>query len=894
MSSPNRCAACGHANGPDARVCEHCRRELSSRSASAAAANHTLFGAPAPLPSSTFAAADSRQTVAGGPSPFHSGEHSTRGVDDIGSASAGEPAPRAGAVATPVDARQTRLGVPSPSGEHSVAGFGSGTRTLLDPTVPVHDPSPVVDHNATLAGIPSPLATGPHAWAAGADITSTIAGGPSPLTTGQHVPTAAADIGSTIAGGPSPLTTADDTPPAAADIRSTIAGGPSPLTMGERTHPGETDIRSTIAGGPSPFRTGEHATPGGGDIESTPTGSRSSTHEAAPTARSGEGPTSTLFGGPSPLAAGGTAEQSSSGRAAPAIGIGSTQIGMPRPDFTQMRRDDLAAKAAAPGPVGARPSPQSGSDPNAAAGGLGRTMIGLPRPSTDQGLATDSIDAGDPVGRTMLGGPSPAVAVERAKPAAAAPADDVAGRTHIFGSLGPADIAAAAPVTGPAGTEAAAARYAAAIASEENVVSHRRVRRALFALVIVGLLGAAAFVVALREQQAFKAEIASELSVRRAEGVYRIAVAVRASSPARLEHPGGTTEIGAGSDGSEWVVGQLEFTMPESELRVGDNTIQIIARPDDDETDSQSLTLQIKVYYRLGDLPESPPPPGEPVMFDVETIRGWKLSVPDAVVVSVGERFRVSLPPERFDGAKAPLHDGAALVTVALTLTGPAGETQSFTESLRVPVSETPLEIIAPPYMLRTEAAKVVIRGRTSPGARVTVGDVTTESDERGHFALTVPLTTDGRHELMVEARAAGRRPAGSSAVVHRVTADEHKSTLRRARKAARAFVAGAPRTPKYLRLLNGSAELEGRKVRIAGRVIAARRGPVDGRNEIQMVTCKTGDGCPIWVEMTGPVHVAPDVEAQVFGTLRGTRAYQSRGGETVTVPIVEGRFLLP
>jgi hypothetical protein len=49
-----------------------------------------------------------------------------------------------------------------------------------------------------------------------------------------------------------------------------------------------------------------------------------------------------------------------------------------------------------------------------------------------------------------------------------------------------------------------------------------------------------------------------------------------------------------------------------------------------------------------------------------------------------------------------------------------------------------------------------------------------------------------------------------------------------------------------------------------------------------------------VWVDVEGPISAEPGDTVEVAGTLEGTRAYTTRGGEAMTVPRVRAAVVVP
>jgi hypothetical protein len=479
--------------------------------------------------------------------------------------------------------------------------------------------------------------------------------------------------------------------------------------------------------------------------------------------------------------------------------------------------------------------------------------------------------------KMQLGTPAPKDA-----PPAVAPAPEA--RT-LVGVATPAAREAATPAAREAEAEPtadrdaaeryAAARIAAAVAEEQGRAARVRTRRALALLVLAGLVAAVAAALLIQDRLAFRAELGGEVRVRRLDDRLEISAAVRTSEPAVVASPAGETRV----DGE----GVVDFAVAVADTRVGENPVPLTVRPVDGG-DGRQLTLNVVVYYRFVAPPMEPPRAGVPVAFDVEVIDGWRPAVDGATVREAGEgRFRVEIDPAPRLAALANTDVAALDLPVRLTLTGPAGETREFVESLRLPLPATPVVVLGPPHGWARAADRVKVRGRTVPGAEVRLGDVAVTAGPEGEFELTTGLEAEGARTLSLRVHAAGHRAAQADIAVERIASDEDRARRARAQARAREFIAGAPPTPGYDALK--AEATPGRRVRITGDVLDVRRGD-GGVDHLQIVTCRAAGGCLVWVEAQG-APVEPGERVEAVGTLQGTREYTTRAGETLTVPLV-------
>ncbi len=631
----------------------------------------------------------------------------------------------------------------------------------------------------------------------------------------------------------------------------------------------------TFFGLPSPLRA-----PSGGFDNDDPLGRTSPGAPVLPPAvespsPADDAPSRTLFGVPSPVAP--KAEEAEASR---------TLFGMPSPvpPDAAPGRTIQGGPAREPRLANASRAPDRQLGPSASPSAAVRAM---PAPSAASGQPAPAA----PVQPAQAAAPvQPAQAAAPAQPAqAAAPAQpaQAAAPAQPAQAAAPAQpTPAATPTETPADRDAAeryaAARIAAAVAEEQSRAARTRTRRALALLVLAGLVAAVAAALLIRERLAFRAELAGEVRVRRLDDRLEIAAGVRATEPADVVHPGGTSPI----DGDATVT----FAVPVADTRVGENPIPLRVRPRDGG-DERLLTLNVVVYYRFVAPPMEPPHAGVPVAFVLEVFDGWTPAVEGATVLAAGPgRFRVEIDPGPQLAALTGTDATELDVPIRLTLTGPAGESRAFVESLRLPLPATPVVLLAPPHGWARALDRVRVRGRTVPGAEVRLGEVAVTADPAGEFELTTALDAEGPRTLALEVHARGHRVAQAEINVERLSPEQERLRKAEARARVRDFLAGAPPTPAYAALKSDATR--GRRVRIVGEVLDVRRGD-GGVDHVQVVTCRAAGGCLVWVEVPG-VAVEPGDRVEMAGTLAGTRAYTTRAGESLTVPLVRAAVVVP
>ena len=67
-----------------------------------------------------------------------------------------------------------------------------------------------------------------------------------------------------------------------------------------------------------------------------------------------------------------------------------------------------------------------------------------------------------------------------------------------------------------------------------------------------------------------------------------------------------------------------------------------------------------------------------------------------------------------------------------------------------------------------------------------------------------------------------------------------------------------------------------------------------NGLDVVQLTTCSRGDGCPIWIELKGPMMANAGDTVRVAGVLDGVQTYRSSAGKTITAPRLANAILVP
>jgi hypothetical protein len=824
--------------------------------------------------------------------------------------------------------------------EGGVAGDGL-TATVFGMPSPLvkstREPAaPAAEPKATSAPVAAD-SDGASAVGAGGASTSTVFGMPSPLAraapASAHEPASATGAGSqpppddvsearTVFGMPSPLArpTSDPKPPAA-EVPVAPASGAA-----------EGEAR-TLFGLPSPLLPAS-----GGAPDVTATSAAVDEPEPPPTAalapeQSVDAEAATLFGSPSPMKAPqGAAVEAASGQhdAVPRDAAHpETRAIQGLPD----ERSGAAQGGQAPGATGTlfgvpRPSPTDTAIPgargsiSAAEAEEGRTLLGSPGPAALASLpprrrAPEPVPSAPepaPTVRDISDAPAGGVAAARPTPAPAVTPDPRRAMGDASRDGGP-PTGTGAPEARPAAQPAAAAadaapqavgrtqmlyfaaRFSASLEEDEEKRARVRNRNAILAFLGLALVAGTLLWFFAREKAALTADVIGSVEVRRVDGAYRVSATIRTSEPAVVEYPGGSVEVEGDT--------AVRFDIGEADLEVGTNRVQLNARPQEGEGRPTRLDFEVPVLFRFSSPPMTPPKPGVPVKLELRVAPGWTPTLEGGKVLDgdAPGHHRVELDPTPLLAVLDRLDGDSGTLSFRLNLSNAQGEAHTFRESVVLPIPATPVALWSPPHRWATAGSRVEIAGRSVAGARVSVGAMTVATDADGVFTATVPLADEGRKTLEVRAQAPGQRPTTVTVEVARLSKREARARRTRLRREARTVAGKTKRAPAYEKMLAEAAALEGRRVALEGTIIEARRAaevapePAAGApptNVLQLVTCRGGDRCPVWVETTAALPAGAGDTVKVYGVLAGTHEYTGRGGDRISAPRLRADLVVP
>lgn len=232
-------------------------------------------------------------------------------------------------------------------------------------------------------------------------------------------------------------------------------------------------------------------------------------------------------------------------------------------------------------------------------------------------------------------------------------------------------------------------------------------------------------------------------------------------------------------------------------------------------------------------------PPGAQVRIEGVRIEGVQLDLPESPGAAQATRTRHHLElPEEAVGEAADVEVTGRSVSIEVEL--PSGETASTELTVSLPVS--PLQLTTPGPRWVLDPGLLLVRGTTSPGARVQAGDSRVRADDQGNFLLPVPTKATG--VLTVRSTAPGE-------VTRRVQVQVvDRATL--------------PPPTAFTELTSGTdtsgAHTSGgepRRVRITGKVTEARQ-EAEGVLLVLEVTQGCTSKAPCRVEVLHPVRLDP------------------------------------
>jgi hypothetical protein len=262
-------------------------------------------------------------------------------------------------------------------------------------------------------------------------------------------------------------------------------------------------------------------------------------------------------------------------------------------------------------------------------------------------------------------------------------------------------------------------------------------------------------------------------------------------------------------------------------------------------------------------------------------------------------------------GKKVALWGGAALVLL-LVLGALFGDstsekdersstsTESSVPSAPQPPPATTVAVRSPDGFETVRMPTVKITGVSEPGAKVKLsGDAGTKrakANAKGRWGVTMPLDV-GSNSIDIVANADGHsRGSTGLTVTRRRSAQEiaaiRQRKLERQQQKRQAFIASAVTLP-YNQLEKNADEYAGKRVKYTGQIFQIQEDY--GSSVILLAVTDEGYGFwtdNIWVDYDGEIDSAEDDVITVYGTVTGSKSYETQiGGETY-VPQIKGKYI--
>jgi hypothetical protein len=247
---------------------------------------------------------------------------------------------------------------------------------------------------------------------------------------------------------------------------------------------------------------------------------------------------------------------------------------------------------------------------------------------------------------------------------------------------------------------------------------------------------------------------------------------------------------------------------------------------------------------------------------------------------------------------------GAVIVSACLAACGSSerGSTQSTTTTSTTeavaavvttedaPPPPDPVSVnVTGPY--ETTRDQVKLHGTVSPrGSKVRVNGVRAAVSGR-HWSKIVSITRKGDNSFKLIGSKPGHDGDRMTALVTRKRSAAEKAAARAAKR--QAFIAQATNI-SYEQLLAHPSRYEGTKAVYRGQIFQVQED--GGATVILLSVTDQGYGFwddHVWVEFDGTIRGAADDMITVYGTLNGTRDYDTQAGGNTTVPSMRAKYVV-
>ncbi|MDD5307799.1 MAG: hypothetical protein PHU25_10805 [Deltaproteobacteria bacterium] len=324
--------------------------------------------------------------------------------------------------------------------------------------------------------------------------------------------------------------------------------------------------------------------------------------------------------------------------------------------------------------------------------------------------------------------------------------------------------------------------------------------------------------------------------------------------------------------------GQARMDLPVNQLRLGENEILVTYAEPGKQPEAQKVEIALRHSSTtdLTGLVTAQP------FFDVvfRVAPGIQLSVDGKPVDTSqgGYTQRVALASVMPVGEVA----GDNLIyKLPFQLAEAGGATEQGQHLVTIPV--TKLQIDRPAADAVVPFDTVTCSGVTEEGAEVTVNG-RAAGVTAGGFSAAVPLPAMGDHVVAIVARAPGKAPRTSTIKVTRIASLDD---------AVAAWSKDLDRKLDYPTLARDAKVQVGKKLKVSGRVVN-----ISTEKGVTAFLLYVGEGCPagarcaVYVVFRGETDAGLQSSVDVYGTVRGTRDVDLRGGTKETMPAVEAKFV--
>ena len=328
------------------------------------------------------------------------------------------------------------------------------------------------------------------------------------------------------------------------------------------------------------------------------------------------------------------------------------------------------------------------------------------------------------------------------------------------------------------------------------------------------------------------------------------------------------------------VNGAARFEIPLDQIKLGEN---VLKAGFNSEGKSHELEISVnrrhKVDLDLKGLGSDPPffeavftvAPGESLAVD------GKSAPLDA---QNSFRHRVSLDDAVSRGKE---EEEFLSVPIQFQLQSSSGQSDTGEHLARLPLTKLRVDRPAPDAVV--DLSVISCSGETEEGASLSVNGKRS-AVTAGRFEAQVPLEGTGEHEISVVSRAPGKAPKTTKIKLARVASLQ---------PAAEKYMEGADANLDYPTLGRDPDAYVGRKISFKGRIVNIRT-----EQGVTVFILYLKEGCPsesrcaVYVVFRGESSAGLYSWVSVYGEIKGKRTVQIREGESMEVPALEARYVIP